>query len=87
MDKQDISMDNDIFMLAVENNWINVIDYYFQHGLIEWGCIDGIRVAFWLLYYKNFSYAKIAYFNSSKKFFKNLEKEYDYYHLNPYGFD
>lgn len=87
MDKQDISMDTDIFMLAVENNWINVIDYYFQHGLIEWGHIDGILVVFWLLYYTNYSYAKIAYFNSAKKFLKNLEKEYDIYNLNPYGFD
>lgn len=87
MEKQDITMDSDIFNLAIENNWINVIDYYFEHGLIEWNKIDGISVAFWLFYHKNYAYAKIAYFNSSKRFFTDLQKEYDMYNLNPYAFD
>jgi hypothetical protein len=60
MEKQNITLNNDIFYLAVENNWTQIIEYYFSHGFIDWNILNGPYVVFWLLCYFHYKYAQIV---------------------------
>ena len=86
MEKQNITLDNEIFYSAVKNNWIKVIDYYFAHGIIDWKNLNGFEVITGLLYNEHYYLAYKVYSLVSKIFISNVEKGLDWYYLNPDGY-
>lgn len=87
MEKQLIKLDNDVFYLAVRYNWVQVLEYYFSHGFIDWGILHGPYVMFWLGFYKHYQYIFKVFSQSSKTFLANLEKGLDKYYFDNINFN
>lgn len=77
---------NDIFYHAIKNDWIEIIDYYFEKDIIEWETLNFPWVITLLTINKHFDLISILIPKSIITFYSNLQDGIEMYHLDPHGF-
>lgn len=79
-------LSNDIFYMAVSNNWVGIIQYYFYSKSIDWNELNYVCVIPILLSNKHFNLTKKVIANSIFTFYYNLNYGLEKYYIDPHGY-